>query len=55
MQILSKNQVLEACKRAFKDNTITMTAETHPQEFLAFLSVAQNQGKWWMPEQGELK
>lgn len=39
--------ILAAAKRSFKENSITMTAETHPKEFSCYLVLMNEQGKFW--------
>lgn len=48
MHIMSKQAVLEALKREFKQSFAVGDAESHPREFEHYKAVKQAAGVYWM-------
>lgn len=51
MNIMSKQAVLEALKREFKQSFVVGDAESHPREFEHYKAVRQAAGCFWTHEQ----
>lgn len=47
MHIMTKAQVLVAAAKDFAQNTVTMKADTHPEEFRCYVISKQGMGQYW--------